>query len=78
MPIAKERIGGTHGVVEKREDARRIVPSPPNVTTRSGLEWMGLVPDEGSCCRGEEKMGWGRSLWRVEARAGSVIRDIEG
>lgn len=35
VPILKERIGGTEGVVLKREEAWRIVPSPPNVAVRS-------------------------------------------
>ena len=33
--MAKERMGGTEGEVEKRDEARRMVPSPPNVATRS-------------------------------------------
>ena len=40
--MLKERIGGTEVVEEKREEARRIVPSPPNVVTRSVLAWIGL------------------------------------
>jgi hypothetical protein len=35
--MLKERIGGTEGEVAKREEARRIVPSPPNVVIRSTL-----------------------------------------
>ena len=40
--MLKERMGGTEVVEEKREEARRMVPSPPNVVTRSVLAWMGL------------------------------------
>lgn len=35
MPMLKESIGGTSEVVAKREEARRMVPSPPNVAVRS-------------------------------------------
>ena len=35
MPILKESIGGTDGAVAKREEARRIVPSPPKVAVKS-------------------------------------------
>ena len=53
--MANERIGGTRGVVEKREDARRMVPSPPKVATRSVFEWRWLDVDVGDCV--VEKMG---------------------
>ena len=33
--MLKERMGGTEGVVAKREEARSIVPSPPNVAVKS-------------------------------------------
>lgn len=36
--MLKERIGGTEGDLAKRDEARRMVPSPPNVATRSTLE----------------------------------------
>lgn len=41
--MLKERIGGTEGDSAKRDEARRMVPSPPNVATRSTLEerWVG-------------------------------------
>lgn len=35
MPMLKDRIGGTEGVVEKRDEACRIVPSPPRVVVKS-------------------------------------------
>ena len=35
MPMLKESIGGTEGMVAKREEACRIVPSPPNVAVKS-------------------------------------------
>lgn len=35
VPILNESIGGTEGTVAKREEARRIVPSPPNVAVKS-------------------------------------------
>ncbi|KAG5290537.1 hypothetical protein I7I50_00321 [Histoplasma capsulatum G186AR] len=35
VPILKARIGGTSLDVAKKEDARRMVPSPPSVTVRS-------------------------------------------
>ena len=35
MPMLKLRIGGTEAVVAKREEAWRIVPSPPKVAVRS-------------------------------------------
>lgn len=37
MPMLKLRIGGTEGVVAKKEEARRMVPSPPKVAVRSTL-----------------------------------------
>ncbi len=33
--MLKLRIGGTEGVVAKKEEARRMVPSPPKVAVRS-------------------------------------------
>ena len=50
MPMLKERIGGTEGLWAKREEARRMVPSPPKVATRSTLEDIGV---------GEETVPWG-------------------
>jgi len=41
--MLKERIGGTEGEVAKREEARRMVPSPPKVVTRSTLEGRRVV-----------------------------------
>lgn len=35
MPMLKERMGGTLSDLAKREDAWRIVPSPPKVVTKS-------------------------------------------
>lgn len=35
VPMLKDRIGGTEGVVEKRDEACRIVPSPPRVVVKS-------------------------------------------
>ncbi len=35
VPILKESMGGTEGVVAKREEAWRIVPSPPKVAVTS-------------------------------------------
>ena len=48
--MLKERMGGTEGDLAKRDEARRIVPSPPKVATRSTLEerWVG-----------EEMVSWG-------------------
>jgi len=37
--MLKDRMGGTRDVVEKREEACRMVPSPPRVVIRSTLEW---------------------------------------
>ena len=37
MPRLKERIGGTEALCAKRDDACRIVPSPPKVLVRSTL-----------------------------------------
>ena len=37
VPILKDRIGGTERVVLKREEAWRMVPSPPKVAARSTL-----------------------------------------
>ena len=43
MPMLKDSIGGTWVVVAKREEACRIVPSPPKVlvmsTFRSRMEY---------------------------------------
>ena len=44
MPIAKERMGGTEGEVENREEARRMVPSPPKVAARS-VFWVRRLGD---------------------------------
>lgn len=35
MPMLNDRMGGTSQDVLKREDACRIVPSPPKVVVRS-------------------------------------------
>ena len=35
--MLKDSMGGTEGVVAKREEAWRIVPSPPKVAIRSTL-----------------------------------------
>jgi hypothetical protein len=40
VPILKDRTGGTEVVVEKRDEAWRMVPSPPNVATKSVLACM--------------------------------------
>ena len=47
--MLKERIGGTEGDSAKRDEARRMVPSPPKVATRSTLEEI---------CVGEETVSW--------------------
>lgn len=39
VPMPNDRIGGTEAAVANRDDARRIVPSPPSVETRSTLSW---------------------------------------
>ncbi len=76
--MLKERIGGTCGVVEKREAACRMVPSPPRVVMRSTLVWRG----EGECGvgvgGGVVKMGKAREAWIVEATWGSRIRERLG
>ena len=46
MPILNERIGGTEVAEEKREEARRMVPSPPKVVIRSTLEWRSAGREE--------------------------------
>ncbi len=48
--MLKERMGGTEGDVAKRDEARRMVPSPPKVATRSTLEERRV---------GEETVVWG-------------------
>lgn len=37
VPMLKLKIGGTEGEVAKRDEARRMVPSPPKVVIRSTL-----------------------------------------
>ena len=37
VPILKDSTGGTRASAAKRDDACKIVPSPPNVETRSTL-----------------------------------------
>lgn len=54
--MLKERIGGTEGDVAKREEARRMVPSPPKVVVRSTLS--GSSVDVGLDL-GEELVGVG-------------------
>ena len=54
--MLKERIGGTEGDVAKREEARRMVPSPPKVVVRSTL--CGRSVDVGLDL-GEELVGIG-------------------
>ena len=51
VPRLKERIGGTEVEVEKREEAWRIVPSPPNVVARSVFWWRvcWTEGEEGEC-----------------------------
>ena len=41
MPKLKDRIGGTEDAEAKREEARRIVPSPPKVATMSTFSAKG-------------------------------------
>lgn len=41
--MLKLRIGGTEGEVAKREEARRMVPSPPKVAVRSTFWERGVV-----------------------------------
>ena len=53
VPMLKERTGGTEMVEEKREEARRMVPSPPNVVTRSVLAWRGLRAKVDGAVEGE-------------------------
>ena len=48
--MLKERMGGTEGDMAKRDEARRMVPSPPKVATRSTLEERRA---------GEGTVGWG-------------------
>ena len=56
MPILKESIGGTEGVVAKREEARRMVPSPPKVAVKSTFwvrqEDRHMPSEEVLSCRG--------------------------
>lgn len=37
VPMLKDRMGGTRGVLEKSAEARSIVPSPPKVVVISTL-----------------------------------------
>jgi len=71
--MLKLRMGGTEGVEAKREEAWRIVPSPPKVVMRSILE-------EGVEVRGEGKVEMGKGRWgeREVARGGSKRREREG
>ena len=50
--MLNERIGGTEEDVANREEARRMVPSPPNVAIRStlddSLDEMVCLVEEGS------------------------------
>lgn len=48
--MLKLRIGGTEGEVAKREEARRMVPSPPKVAVRSTLEDSGVEGGLGVVC----------------------------
>jgi hypothetical protein len=91
VPMLKLRIGGTEGEVAKRDEARRMVPSPPKVAIRStlsanavgvdiGLRELGeLVAevDEG----GDGGIAWigkGREVCISEAEAGEVMKDVDG
>lgn len=81
--MLKERIGGTEGVVAKREEARRMVPSPPKVVQRSTFGVRDAVvevweEDEESVSVGGEYMGKGRRERSSSAAEGSRMKDIEG
>ena len=44
MPMLNESMGGTWSVVLNKEEAWRIVPSPPSVVTIS--TFVGRLPEE--------------------------------
>jgi len=56
--MLKLRIGGTEAVVEKREEAWRIVPSPPKVVVRS-VFWARVAEGGGGGMAEEEDVGEG-------------------
>jgi hypothetical protein len=66
--MLKERIGGTWRVVLNREDAWRMVPSPPRVVTMS--IFVGRLPEDVVVY-----IGKGKDRWICEATRGSNMRE---
>lgn len=66
--MLKESIGGTEGVVAKREEAWRIVPSPPKVAVKSTFwarkEDRLTLFEVVVVSRGVVYRGKGRRVWR--------------
>ena len=76
MPMAKERIGGTARVLEKSDEARRIVPSPPKVATRS-VFWR-ILPAEGALVSTAKTFCVADLFLRREASVGSARKEMRG
>ena len=80
--MLKESIGGTEGVLAKREEAWRIVPSPPKVAVKS--TFLASKEDRYTAfevvvvTRGIVFIGMGRRWWRSYAGACSRMKHIDG
>jgi hypothetical protein len=68
VPMLKDSIGGTLVVVENKEDAWRIVPSPPRVVVMS--TFLGRLDVVEVVYTGKEK-----DSWSFCATSGSKIRE---
>ena len=78
--MLNDSIGGTEGVVAKREEAWRIVPSPPKVAVTSTFplrredELFAIVPEDcGKVYRGKGTRGWSSC-----ADEASRIKEMDG
>lgn len=74
VPILNDRTGGTLKHVAKRDDARRIVPSPPRVMIRSILSCNA----DNCLSRGAEYTGNGREECTSSAVFGSRTTPMDG
>ena len=83
MPIANDKIGGAVDGVENNEQARSIVPSPPNVAIRSvfagtcGSSWKRSDPGSEAWCVGAHSVSGSLSFSSL-ATFGSAIREMSG
>ena len=78
--MLNDSIGGTEGAVAKREEAWRMVPSPPKVAVtstfalRRGEGLFAIVPE--GC--GNVYRGKGTREWSLYADEASTIKEMDG